>query len=128
VTDTARMHDSQHFDKVFDTVNASRDVYADRGYPSEGREAWLKENGFCNQIWRKGTRNKPLSDCQQRRNGRIARTRARVGHPFATIAQMGVKLIRTISQARANFAMTTIAACNNLKRLVYFQEAGIKAS
>lgn len=41
---------------------------------------------------------------------------------------MGVKLIRTISQARANFAMTTIAACNNLKRLVYFQEAGIKAS
>jgi transposase len=31
---------------VFDTANTSRDVYADRGYPSAEREAWLKENGF----------------------------------------------------------------------------------
>jgi IS5 family transposase len=45
-TDTASTHDSQHFDNVFDTVNTSRDVYADRGYPSAEREAWLKENGF----------------------------------------------------------------------------------
>ena len=38
-TDTASTHDSQHFDNVFDTVNTSRDVYADRGYPSAEREA-----------------------------------------------------------------------------------------
>lgn len=126
-TDTASTHDSQHFDKVLDPHNTSRDVYADRGYPSEDREAWLKANGFRNQIQRKGARNKPLSDCQQRRNKRIAKTRARVEHPFAAIAQMGGKLIRTIGQARANFAMTMMAACYNLKRLVYFQEAGIKA-
>jgi IS5 family transposase len=126
-TDTASTHDSQHFDLVFDASNTSRDVYADRGYSSEEREAWLKENGFRNQIQRKGARNKPLSDCQQRRNRRIARTRARVEHPFAAIAQMGGKLIRTIGRARANFAMTMMAACYNLKRLVYFQEAGIKA-
>jgi len=43
-----------------------------------------------------------LSECQQRRNKRIAKT-------------------------RANFAMTMMAACYNLKRLVYFQEAGIEA-
>ena len=76
-TDTASTHDSQHFDNVFDAANTSRDVYADRGYPSAEREAWLKENGFRNQIQRKGHRNKPLSDCQQRRNKRIAKTRAR---------------------------------------------------
>ena len=126
-TDTASTHDSQHFDKVLDAHNTSRDVYADRGYPSVAREAWLKKNGFRNQIQRKGARNKPLSECQQRRNQRIARTRARVEHPFAAIAQMGGKLIRTIGQARASFAMTMMAACYNLKRLVYFQEAGIKA-
>ena len=40
---------------------------------------------------------------------------------------MGGKLIRTIGQARASFAMTMMAACYNLKRLVYFQKAGIKA-
>ena len=126
-TDTARTHDSQHFDNVFDTANTSRDVYADRGYPSAEREAWLKENGFRSPIQRKGHRNKPLSDCQQRRNTRIAKTRARVEHVFGAIEQMGGKLLRTIGQARANFAMTLMAACYNLKRLVYLQKAGIEA-
>ena len=126
-TDTASTNDSQHFDKVFDMSNTSRDVYADRGYPSEEREAWLKEKGFRNQIQRKGKRNKALSACQQRRNQRIARTRARVEHVFAAIEQMGGKLIRTIGQARASFAMTMMAASYNLKRLVYFAKAGIEA-
>ena len=40
---------------------------------------------------------------------------------------MGGKLLRTIGQARANFAMTMTAACYNLKRLVYFRKAGIEA-
>lgn len=51
----------------------------------------------------------------------------RVEQPFAAIAQMGGKLIRTIGQARASFAMAMMAACYNLKLLVYFHEAGIKA-
>ena len=126
-TDTASTHDSQHFDNVFDAGNTSRDVYADRGYPSEAREAWLKEKGFRNQIQRKGKRNKPLSECQQRRNQRIAKTRARVEHVFGALEQMGGKLLRTIGQARASFAMTMMAACYNLKRLVYFRKAGIEA-
>ena len=82
---------------------------------------------FGGGIQRKGTRNKPLSECQQGRNHRIAKTRARVEHVFAAIDQMGGKMIRTIGQARANFAMTMMAACYNLKRLVYFQKAGIEA-
>jgi len=126
-TDTASTHDSLHFEKLIETSNTSRDVYADRGYPSEARTAWLKQNGFRNHIQRKGRRNQPLSECQQRRNTRIAKTRARVEHPFAVIAQMGGKLIRSIGQARASFAMTMMAACYNLKRLVYFQKAGIVA-
>ena len=90
----------------------------------------LPQDGFAgclHQIQRKGHRNKPLSDCQQRRNKRIAKTRARVEHVFGAIDQMGGKLLRTIGQARANFALTMMAACYNLKRLVYFQRAGIKA-
>lgn len=126
-TSTARTHDSQHFDDVFDPANTSRDVYADRAYPSEAREAQLKENGWRSQIQRKGQRNQPLSECQQRRNRRIAKTRARVEHVFGAIEQMGGKLLRTIGQARANFAMTMMATCYNLKRLVYFKKAGIQA-
>ncbi len=130
-TGTASTHDTQHFDAVLDGSNTSRDVYADRGYPSEAREDQLKKVGLCNRlcnhIQRKGKRNKPLSACQQRRNQRIARTRAGVEHVFAGIEQMGGKLIRTIGQARANFAMTMMAACYNLKRLAYFNKAEIMA-
>jgi hypothetical protein len=44
---------------------------------------------------------------------------------FATIEQMGDRLIRAIGQARANFAMTMMAACYNIKRLAYCQRADI---
>ena len=126
-TDTASTHDSQHFDAVLDPGNTSRDVYADKGYPSAEREDKLKEAGYRNHIQRKGQRNHPLSDCQERRNRRIAKTRARVEHVFGAIAQMGGKLVRIIGQARANFAMTMMATCYNLKRLVYLKRAGIEA-
>jgi IS5 family transposase len=87
----------------------------------------LKAAGYRNHIQRKGQRNQPLSECQERRNQRIAKARARVEHVFGTIAQMGGKLIRTIGQVRANFAMIMMAACYNLKRLTYLRSAGIEA-
>jgi hypothetical protein len=40
---------------------------------------------------------------------------------------MGGKLIRTIGQARANMAMTMMAACYNLKRLGDLSEARVVA-
>lgn len=126
-TDTASTHDSQHFDAVLDPDNTSRDVYADKGYPSREREEKLKALGYRNHIQRKGARNHPLSACQQRRNLRIAKTRARVEHVFGAIDQMGGKLVRTIGQARASFAMTMMAAYYNLKRLVYLRREGIAA-
>lgn len=61
----------------------------------------MKEAGYRNHIQRKGARNHPLSVRQEKRNKRIAKTRARVEHIFAGIEQMGGKLIRTIGQARA---------------------------
>jgi len=82
--------------------------------PTKEREAWLKENGYRNQIQRKGNSNKPLSECQQRRNRCSAKTRARVEHIFGAIEQMGGKAIRTIGQSRANFAMTMMATCYNV--------------
>ena len=46
---------------------------------------------------------------------------------FAGIEQMGGKMIRTIGQARANFAMTMMAACYNMQRLTYFNRTGMMA-
>jgi IS5 family transposase len=126
-TDTASVHDSQHFDAVLDRNNTSRNVYADRGYPSAEREIWLKANGYRYQIQRKGCKNKPLSACQQKRNHRIAKTRARVEHVFGAMAQMGGKLIRTIGQSRADFALTMQAFAYNLKRFSWLKETGVEA-
>jgi len=126
-TDTASVHDGQHFDAVFDQTNTSADVYADRGYRSQARESDLRVNGYRLQIQRRGISKRKLSECQQQRNQRIAKVRARVEHVFATIAQMGGKLIRTIGQARADFGMTMRALCYNIKRLTYLKTAGIEA-
>jgi hypothetical protein len=40
---------------------------------------------------------------------------------------MGGKFVRTIGQARANFAMTLMAAYYNMKRLAYCTRAGAVA-
>ena len=119
VTSTACESDTNHFDGVLDHFNTSRDVYADRGYPSKARSESLEEQGFRDQIQRRGTSTKSLSGVQKKRNHRISKTRARVEHPFATISQMGGKFVRTIGQARANFSMLMMAACYNIKRGVY---------
>jgi IS5 family transposase len=39
--DTAKVHDSQHFDAVVDPKNSSADVYGDKGYASAQRETEL---------------------------------------------------------------------------------------
>ena len=68
-----------------------------------------------------------MSECQKGRNKRIAKTRARVEHPFAQMRHMGGKFIRTIGQARATVAMTMMAACYNLKRLAKCLDDGVDA-
>ena len=127
VTDTAAVHDSQHFEAVLDDWNTSAEVYADRGYPSQEREEPLKAQGYRSRIQRKGRRNRPLSECQQRRNQNIAKVRARVEHVFGALEQMGGKSIRTIGQAWADFAMTMMAMTYNIKPLVFLEEGPIRA-
>ena len=88
-TGTASEHDSQHFDAVLDAGNTGSKVYADRGYPSQAREAALKARGFTPMIQRKAQRNRALPERQKERNRRIATVRARVEHVFGAITQMG---------------------------------------
>lgn len=126
-TGTASEHDSTHFDEVLDMHNTSADVYADKGYPSAARSQMLKVLGYREHIQRKAKVGKPLSACQKGRNQRIAKTRARVEHPFAQMRHMGGKIIRTIGQVRATVAMTMKATCYNIKRLARFLADGVDA-
>jgi len=53
----------------------------------------------------KAGKDKPLAACQERRNTRIARIRAKVEHVFAAMDPMGGKRLRCIGLDRADFLL-----------------------
>ena len=119
VPDTASVHDSQHLEAALEEWNTSAEIYADKGYVGAELEERLREQGYRPRIQRKAKQGKPLSACQERRNRRIAKVRARVEHVFAAITQWGGKRIRTIGQDRANFAMGMMVLVYNMHRLAF---------
>lgn len=109
--------DTRHLVDVLDRNNSSRDFWADRGYHDGPRERWLKMISWRPHIQRKGQAGKPISERGKARNKRIASPRARVEHVFASLAQMGGKMIRSIGLARAEFGLMVKSAVYNLKRM-----------
>ena len=43
---TAKEHDTNHFEAVLDRSNTSRDVWADKGYEDQSREQRLHQRGW----------------------------------------------------------------------------------
>ncbi len=101
--------------------NTNREVLGDRGYTKQSREEELKAQGKAPRIQRKAQKNKPLSECQKRRNHNISKKRVRVEHPFAALEEMGGTFIRVIGQTRATFAIQMKVAIYNLRRLCFFK-------
>ena len=120
----ASENDTLHFERVLDASNTSRDIYADKGYVDGEREQRLRAQGWRVHIQRKGQAGKPLSDCQERRNKRIAKIRARAEHVSAGLDQMGGKALRSIGLARATLHLNSKAATYNLRRLCSLMEVG----
>jgi transposase, IS5 family len=123
----ASEHDTLHFEDVLDPANTSRDIYADKGYVDHQREERLASEGWRMHIQRKDSKDKPLSEAQQRRNRRIASPRAPVEHVFAGMAQLGGKMLRSIGLARATLHLNWRAAAYKLRRLCYLKEAKVSA-
>lgn len=121
----ASVNDTQVFESILDESNTNRAVYADRGYAKQAREAELHVNGYRASIQRKGTAQQPISTAQQRRNQRIAKQRAFGEHPFARLAQMGGKQLRTIGLARARVVIGLKVITHNLMHLARLQQRGI---
>ncbi len=64
-------------------------------------------------------------DVDARCNRRIARQRAFGEHPFARLAHMGGKCLRTIGLARAKAVIELKGIAHNLMRLARLQQRGI---
>lgn len=88
-TGTASEHDGHHFEEVLDMHNTGQAVPANKAYPNRQRRQMLKVPGFVDAMQRRARAGKPLSDCQKRRNQRIAGKRAWVEHAFAGIRHLG---------------------------------------
>ena len=123
----AAVADTTVFETLPDPNHTSRDVYADRSYPSAKREATLTEAGWSVQIQRKGSATKLISQTQKQRNRRIATPRARVEHVFGALRHTGGKLVRCLGIVRTTFALNLKTASYNLPRLVFLKERGVPA-
>src|SRR5471030_3280864 len=121
----AAVADTTVFEPLLDRANTSRDVYADRGYPTAEREAKLnRKAGACTSSAKEAPpRASPIR--KKKRNRRIATPRARVEHVFGALAQMGGKLVRCMGIVRVTFALHLKAASYNLKRLVFLKAGGL---
>jgi len=116
VTD-ASVHDSQALNDLLDSGNTSRSVWADSAYRSEVAEERLKAQGYRSRIHRKGVRGKPLSDKKKQGNNTRSKTRCRVEHVFAWMAQWGGKTVRSIGLARAEVHIGFMNLVYNMRRL-----------
>lgn len=111
----------KHAKGLLDERNTARVVYADKAYSSQALRAELKDRGLRDGILKRAGKSKALTQRDEQRNRRLSRMRCRVEHVFAGIEQMGGKIVRTIGRTRAGFAMTMMALCYNIKRLVCLQ-------
>jgi IS5 family transposase len=120
VTD-ASIHDSQALNDLLDSGNTSRAVWADSAYRSETAEASLKAQGYRSQIHRKGARGKPLTVWEKQGNQTRSKTRCRVEHVFAWMAQWGGKTVRCIGLARAEVRIGFMNLVYNMRRFGILQ-------
>ena len=128
VTDAA-VHDSQVVDDILDPDNTASDVWADSAYRSAEIEAKLEEKGLKSRIHRKGHRNKPLSEREQRGNKTRSQVRARVEHVFgAQSNDMGGTLVRSIGLVRARARIGLKNLAYNMRRLVQLERLAAAAN
>ncbi|CAM3549118.1 Transposase [Paracidovorax anthurii] len=71
--------------------NTGRAVHTDRAYPSRQRRQMRKVLGFVDSMQRRAHPGKPLSECQDKRNQRIAGKRGCVLQARAQVRSQTTK-------------------------------------
>lgn len=114
---SAEVHDSNEFIGIL-SENTSKDVWADSAYRSEENELSLTAMGYRSHVNRKGYRNKPLTETEQRANTRKSKVRARVEHVFGSITnEQGGLYSRVIGFARNSVKIGMMNIVYNMRRL-----------
>jgi IS5 family transposase len=112
-TSTAKLHDSQVWDKLLHGEETS--VWADKGYVSAEREAAFKAPGKVWGVMRKAPKGGELHPVDAQINRIIAMVRAKVEHPFRVIKrQFGHVKTRYRGLAKNRAQLFTLFALGNL--------------
>lgn len=122
----ANVDDGQTLQAVLDTTNTRSRLLADRGYDAQANRELLARHQLRDGIAR---RAKPGQEARQRldaRNRTINKTRARVEHVFAGLEQLGGKVVRAMTLARNELAITLKCVAYNAKRLVWLVAQGAR--
>ena len=115
---SAEVHDSQKWLGVL-SKNTSRALWADSACRSQANEEALAALSLSNHIHRKGQRNKPLSEAQQRANTRKSKVRVRVEPVFGSMThEQGGLYFRVIGLARTATKIGLMNRVYNLRRRV----------
>lgn len=120
----ANVDDGQTLGAVLDTGNSRDRLLADRGYDAQANRELLDKHHLRDGIAR---RAKPGQEARQRldaRNKTINKTRARVEHVFAGLEQLGGKVVRAMTLARNELAITLKCVAYNAKRWVWLTAQG----
>ncbi len=119
VTD-ALVHDSRVFNRLLESNNTGKQVFADSAYRSEEIDRTLKKRGLKKEIHHKGYRGAPLTEVKQRVNHKRSKVRAMVEHIFGFQQNsLGGKFMRTIGLLRALAKIGLMNLAYNMKRYVY---------
>ena len=125
---SAEVHDSQVFIEVL-ADNTSGDVWADSAYRSEEHELMLESMGYRSHVHKKGNKNKPLTDRENKANTRKSKVRARVEHVFGSIKnEQGDLYTRVIGLARTKVKVGMMNVVYNMRRFVTLNRISAPAS
>ena len=117
VFDTAKVHDSRHFEALAADEPDGGSVWADSAYMDADRKARLSKRGiYCGIVKRRVRGQGQLPRHQQLINRLIASVRAVVEHPFAWLKQMGHGRVRYRGRRRNAFDFALVAVAYNFKR------------
>lgn len=125
VFDTAKVHDSRHFDELVADEPDGGSVWADSAYMDADRKARLNKRGiYCGIVKRRVRGQAELPRYQQLINRLIASVRAVVEHPFAWLKAMGHGRVRYRGRRRNAFDFAMVAMAYNFKRSLSLKPAG----
>jgi IS5 family transposase len=112
------VHDSHVFvDLLVD--NSSKSVWADSAYRSEVIEHSLEEARYPSHVYKKGKRNKPLTETAKQSNTKKSSVRARVEQVFGSITnEQGGLYFRVIGAARTAIKTGLMTMVYNMCRYV----------